>query len=60
MPTIDQAKGMAKRLRAALAERAIDISHATSLELIAAELGCRDWNTATATLSPSAARHGAG
>jgi catechol 2,3-dioxygenase-like lactoylglutathione lyase family enzyme len=55
MPTIDQAKDMAKRLRAALAERAIDIPHAMSLELVAAELGHRDWNTAAATLSPSPA-----
>jgi catechol 2,3-dioxygenase-like lactoylglutathione lyase family enzyme len=52
MPTIDQAKGMAKRLRIALAEREIEISHAVSLELIAAELGHRDWNTAAADLSP--------
>ncbi|ACB28071.1 glyoxalase superfamily protein [Methylobacterium radiotolerans] len=50
MPTIDDAKAMAKRLRAALAVNAIDISHAVSLELIAAELGHRNWNTAAATL----------
>lgn len=55
MPTIDQAKAMAKRLRSALAERDIEISHAISLELIAAELGHRDWNTASATLSSSGA-----
>jgi catechol 2,3-dioxygenase-like lactoylglutathione lyase family enzyme len=53
MPTIDQAKGMAKRLRVALAEREIEIPHAACLELIAVELGHRDWNTAVATLSPS-------
>ena len=53
MPTIDQAKGMAKRLRSALAERTIDIPHSTSLELVAAQLGHRDWNTAAATLAPS-------
>ncbi|GGO98268.1 glyoxalase superfamily protein [Stakelama pacifica] len=53
MPTIDQAKVMAKRLRSALAAREIEIPHALSLELIAAELGHRDWNTAAATLSPS-------
>lgn len=53
MPTIDQAKGMAKRLRSALAERAVDISHSTSLELVAAELGHRDWNMAAAKLTPT-------
>jgi hypothetical protein len=42
MPTIDQAKGMAKRLRSALAARDIEIPHALSLELVAAELGHRD------------------
>ena len=55
MPTIEQAKGMAKRLRSALAERNIDIPHAASLELVAAELGHRDWNTAAARLAPSPA-----
>lgn len=55
MPTIDQAKGMAKRLRSALAERAVDISHSVSLELIATELGHRDWNTAAAKLQPTLA-----
>ncbi len=53
MPTIDQAKGMAKRLRLALAERAVDITHSESLEIVAAELGHRDWNTAAAKLQPS-------
>lgn len=55
MPTIDQAKGMAKRLRSALAERYVDITHSTSLELIAAELGHQDWNTAAAKLQPNSA-----
>lgn len=53
MPTIDQAKAMAKRLRSALAEREIELAQAVSLELVAAELGYRDWNTAAAKLSPS-------
>lgn len=52
MPTIDQAKGMAKRLRSALADHAIDITHSTSLELVAAELGHRNWNMAAAKLQP--------
>ena len=54
MPTIDQAKGMAERLRSALAERDIEISDAVSLELIAAQLGHNDWSTAAAKLLPSA------
>ncbi|WP_131116507.1 glyoxalase superfamily protein [Lichenihabitans psoromatis] len=52
MPTIEQAKAMAKRLRSALAVNAINISHAASLELVAAELGHRDWNAAAAILDP--------
>ncbi len=55
MPTMDQAKRMAKRLRSALAIRSIEIPHAVSLELVAAELGHRDWNTAAAKLQPAAA-----
>lgn len=55
MPTVDQAKGMANRLRSALAELDIEISHAVCLELIAAELGHRDWNTAAALLSSAGA-----
>jgi catechol 2,3-dioxygenase-like lactoylglutathione lyase family enzyme len=53
MTTLDQAKTMAKRLRAALAARDIDLPHATALELIAAELGFHDWNTASARLDPA-------
>jgi catechol 2,3-dioxygenase-like lactoylglutathione lyase family enzyme len=55
MPTIDQAKAMAKRLRAALATRNIDIPHAAALELVAAELGHADWNTASAKLDATPA-----
>jgi catechol 2,3-dioxygenase-like lactoylglutathione lyase family enzyme len=51
MPTIDQAKAMATRLRAALAARTIDVAHSVSLELVAAQLGHRDWNTAAAALA---------
>ncbi|CAN5280920.1 glyoxalase superfamily protein [soil metagenome] len=53
MPTIDQAKAMAKRLRAALAARNIDVSHSATLELVAAELGHDNWNIASARLDPS-------
>ncbi|WP_308447721.1 glyoxalase superfamily protein, partial [Methylobacterium mesophilicum] len=39
MTTVDQAKAMAKRLRAALSARDLAVSHATTLELVAASLG---------------------
>jgi len=51
MTTIDQAKAMAKRLRTALSAQGTDISHSASLELVAAELGHRDWNTAAACMT---------
>ncbi|MEH2535159.1 catechol 2,3-dioxygenase-like lactoylglutathione lyase family enzyme [Bradyrhizobium sp. AZCC 1588] len=47
MPTIDQAKTMAQRLRFALATRNIDMPHLTALELIAAAFGYDDWTTAS-------------
>ncbi len=50
MPTLNQAKTMAKRLRAALAARNIVLSHSATLEVIAAELGHDSWNIASAKL----------
>uniref|UniRef100_UPI002168481F glyoxalase superfamily protein n=1 Tax=Raoultella terrigena TaxID=577 RepID=UPI002168481F len=50
MTTVDQAKAMAKRLRAALSARDLAVSHAATLELVAASLGHDDWNTASAAL----------
>ena len=50
MPTTDDAKAMAKRLRTALAARDITLSHSETLELVAAQLGHADWNTAAARL----------
>ncbi len=41
-------KATAKRLRAALAEDGIAISHAKALELVAKQNGVRDWNTLVA------------
>ena len=46
-----KAKAMAKRLRSALAANTMDVTHGTSLELVAAQLGHRDWNTAAAKLA---------
>jgi catechol 2,3-dioxygenase-like lactoylglutathione lyase family enzyme len=48
--TIDDAKAMARRLRAAMDARGLAASHSDTLELVAAQLGHRDWNTASAVL----------
>lgn len=53
MTTIDDAKAMARRLRAALEASGFSASHSDTLELVAAQLGHRDWNTASATLGQS-------
>ncbi|MCZ4280737.1 glyoxalase superfamily protein [Kiloniella laminariae] len=50
MTNHDQAKSMARSIRAALARDKIDISHSRALELAAAALGYADWNTASALL----------
>src|SRR3990167_455817 len=47
----DQAKARARELRAELAASGAPISHSEALERVAAELGYRDWNTASARLS---------
>lgn len=47
----EQAKARARELRAARAASGDPISHSASLQLVAAELGYRDWNTASARLS---------
>jgi len=48
--TVDDAKILARRLRAALEARGHAASHSETLEFVAAQLGHRDWNTATAML----------
>jgi len=50
-PTIDDAKSMARRLRAAMKARGLTVTHADTLEIVAAQLGFRDWNTTSATLN---------
>ena len=55
MTAIVEAKAQARRLRQALAARAIALPHAAVLELVAAQLGFRDWNTAVAALQPAPA-----
>ena len=44
-------KAMARHLRAALADRGVTVSHAEALELVARQLGMRDWNTLAAASS---------
>ena len=48
--TTDDAKIAAGTLRADLADQQITISHSRALELVAHQLGYRDWNTAAAVL----------
>lgn len=51
MFSIEHAKQMAKRLRASLAASSQDVSHSNALELVAQQLGYKDWNTASAMLA---------
>lgn len=54
MFSIDQAKQMAKTLRATLQGREHEVSHSTALEMVAQQLGYKDWNTASALLAQPA------
>ena len=51
MSTIQKAKQMAKTLRASLQVRNQEVSHSAALELVAQQLGFKDWNTACALLA---------
>jgi len=51
MPSVDEAKAAAKRLRRAIAEAGADPGHSRALELIAKAAGSKDWNTFVATAS---------
>jgi len=53
--TTDHAKELARKLRIALATRGHETGHSEALELVAAQLGYRDWNTASALLGRAAA-----
>ncbi|MFD3190735.1 glyoxalase superfamily protein [Sedimentitalea sp. HM32M-2] len=55
-PTLADLKAQAKSLRAALAGSGHTVSHSQSLELLARQLGHRDWNTLHASTgnAPSA------
>ncbi len=52
MLSIEQAKQMAAKLKSSLELRDHKISYSTALETVSHQLGYRDWNTASATLSP--------
>lgn len=45
LPSLDNLKAQAKRLRTTLSDDGTAISHSKSLELIAHQYGFRDWNT---------------
>jgi len=45
MTDTETAKRMARSLRQALAAKSIEVTHSTSLELVAQSLGHADWNT---------------
>ena len=47
---ISALKAQARRLSAAMAEDGVSVSHSRALELIARQLGERDWNTLSARL----------
>lgn len=50
MISIEHAKQMAKRLRTVLEARGQEVTHSTALELVAQQLGYKNWNTASALL----------
>ncbi|MCW4600222.1 glyoxalase superfamily protein [Janibacter hoylei] len=59
MTTLDQVKASARALRTSLATLDVSVTHSQALELVAHQLGYRDWNTAIAALKPSTAGLGA-
>lgn len=54
MTTMNDLKGMASRLKTALDATGVTITHSAALELVAAELGFRDWNTCAARIGVAA------
>jgi catechol 2,3-dioxygenase-like lactoylglutathione lyase family enzyme len=44
------AKRMAKSLRAAMADRQVPLSHSETLEIVARQFGCDDWNVLAAKI----------
>ena len=56
MHTFLDSKAMAKALRKALAERAIEVSHSDSLELVARQFGLDNWNMLAARIDAAQPR----
>ena len=48
------AKAMAKSLKAALSARNVPVSHSETLELVARQFGCEDWNVLAANIARAA------
>ena len=53
LPTLDDARRQAKRLRSDLAATGTELSHGRALELVAHQHGYRDWNTLHAAIGNS-------
>jgi catechol 2,3-dioxygenase-like lactoylglutathione lyase family enzyme len=51
-------KAMARRLRGALADRGVTVGHGDALELVARQLGVRDWNTLAAGRATTSVQDG--
>ena len=51
LPSVEDLKAQAKRLRTQLAVMNTPVSHSQSLELLAQQMGLRDWNTLQARAS---------
>lgn len=49
--TITTLESAARKLRAELAETGVVITHGRALELVARQLGYRDWNTTVANFA---------
>ncbi|MCI4665905.1 MAG: glyoxalase superfamily protein [Neomegalonema sp.] len=50
LPSVSEAKAQAKRLREKMGDEGAPIGHGQSLELIAHQLGFRDWNSMLAAI----------
>lgn len=50
LPSVSQAKDLARRLRSEMTEAGTPVGHAKSLELVARQHGFRDWNTMSAAI----------
>jgi hypothetical protein len=50
MHTFRDAKAMAKAMRAALADRKVEISHSEALEIVARQFGIGSWNILSAKI----------